>query len=63
MAKTYIGYDEGGREFDVRAEIQGYLDKIAKLENEVTKLLGEVSDLKKKLAEKPKVKEVKKNEW
>jgi len=22
MAKTYIGYDEGGRPFDVKAEIQ-----------------------------------------
>jgi hypothetical protein len=55
--KVYIGYDQYGNSFDVSLEIQGYLDKIAKLENEVL-------ELNKKLAEKPKeVKVVKKHEW
>jgi hypothetical protein len=48
MAKTYIGYDEGGRPFDVKAEIQAYLDKIAVLEkeNEQLKRKTEVSEVK-----------------
>lgn len=48
MAKTYIGYDEGGRPFDVKLEIHGYLDKIAFLEkeNEQLKKKLEVSEVK-----------------
>ena len=55
MAKTYIGYDEGGRPFDVVAEIQGYLDKIAFLEKEIKRL-------NKEIVENPEVKVVKKHE-
>jgi len=55
LAKTYIGYGEDGRPFDVVAEIQGYLDKIAVLEKEL-------SQLKKKTSEIPEVKVVKKHE-
>ena len=55
MTKTYIGYGEDGRPFDVVAEIQGYLDKIAVLEKEL-------SQLKKKTSEIPEVKVVKKHE-
>jgi len=55
MAKTYIGYGEDGRPFDVVAEIQAlkaenqaYLDKIAVLEkeNEQLKRKTEVSEVK-----------------
>ena len=48
MAKTYIGYGEDGRPFDVVAEIQAYLDKIAFLEkeNEQLKRKTEVSEVK-----------------
>ena len=53
MAKTYIGYGEDGRPFDVVAEIQVYLDKIAFLEKEIKRL-------NKEIVENPEVKVVKK---